>query len=574
MKHILLSFILSVSFSSVLFAQQSDGIVFSVNDKPVFKQEVEEAYRRANSQLEEKVNVDDFVQSYINLKLNVEEAKARHLDTTLNYKREYSSYKIQLSDSYLLKTSTIEDLVMQMLFDRTQTEVEINHAFIPFDKEVVFPADTLALYNKMQELRTHVIKNGFVGDGFEDYTKITDMVLDRESKSGYMGWIIPFMMSFSVEDAIYDMPLREISQPIRTKKGYHIVQVLNKRPAQGLIDIDQVLFSFSQIPPSAQQIDSVGKVVNKVYDELLRSGSWDSLCKAYMKANNADANNCNFGVYAIDAQLPPSFLSAAFALEREGDISKPVMTDYGFHIIRLNKKLALPTFANTKEALRKRVRYTDRSEYVAFPYRKQQAEKYHLKVNDQSYFELKSIANIIDPYDSTFISYVKNGNNILFTIDGKEYYKVKDFVDFIDTKVDRDKSENVMAEAHQLVTYNLSTDRFDDLLNTYMYNAISSYAKKTLEEKNPEFGKLMSIFSEETLYFDIMNQNVWIPSKSLVGQTKFYDENKRKYDDKPFEEVKSLVWSDYESVLEGNWINSLRKKYKVNINNSVLKTIK
>lgn len=567
MRQKLLIFLLCVPFY-LSQAQQSEPIVFSIDGVPTYKSEVEEAYSRNNNNGvgEATSGRDNFIQSYIDFKLNVIEAKAQKLDTTANYKREYSSYKIQLSNSYL-KNTEVEKQVMQILFNRTRTEVEINQAFLPFDKELLLPSDTLALYNKALDLRNTLIQKGFVGDGFEDYTKLTGMVLDRETKSGYMGWIIPFMMPRRVEDAIYSLSINEISYPIRTLKGYHIVQVLNKRPAQDLINIDQVLFTFSRIPATQQQIDSVRNVADNVYKEYLKSNNWESLCNAYVKANNIQGDGCNFGTYALDGQLPPSFLTAAFGLKKEGDVSAPVMTDYGFHLIHLNKKIPLPDFKGSEDALSKRIRFTDRSEYASDAYRKQLALNYHLDIDQVVYAKIKNIANTIDPYDPSFISNVTNVDDILFSIDGLRKYKVIGFLNYV-------KEKAGLAEERPIVTYNVTTDRFDDLFNSYIYQMLMSYAEETLEAKYPEFEKLINTFVEGTLYFDVKNKNVWNPSRNIDALSKFYDKNKAKYNNVPFEEVRGQVESDYQEQLEQFWTASLRKKYKVKINESVLDTIK
>ncbi|WP_165025541.1 peptidylprolyl isomerase [Dysgonomonas sp. ZJ279] len=543
-------------------AQQNDPVAITINGKPIYKSEVERSYY--NSLQREQESLESYLDSFIDFRLNVEEAKAQKLDTTASYKRDYSSYRIQLSGSYLRDTVT-EGRVVRMIYDRLLEDVEINHVLLPFDKQNIFPADTLALYNEAVNLRNKLLKNGFSGDGLIDNTKTTSIVMDRVAQNGYLGWVTPFTMPMPVEDAIYSLPVGEISMPIRSNRGYHIIQVLGKRPARGKVSLEQVAFNFSHIPPTKQQIDSVGKVVDKVYKTLKTSSDFDKLCQAYNDVNQTGISDCDFGAYDLNAQLPSSFITAAFAVENVGDMSKPVMTDYGYHIIRLKDKISIPPLSVVEKGLRHKIMYGERSEYYTQMWQKRQAEKYNLVVNTSAYNKLDAIANRFEPLDPLFIREITNQDELLFTIEGDRKYTVADFAEYLASKIGVEEAkkdlELDMIQTMQFVNFNLSTDKLKDLFGVYSSLAVSAYADSILDERSPEFANLMTDYSDGLLLFGVKNRNIWEKSETdEIGLAKYFNEHKAKYKWDAAKYKGLVVYCKDESVL--NQVKILAGKYK------------
>ncbi|NDV79203.1 peptidylprolyl isomerase [Dysgonomonas sp. 511] len=531
---LLLLFFTLLSVAATLNAQSADPVVFTINNKPVHLSEVYQAYTRGNEYAEEKQSIEEFLESYIDFKLNVEEARAQQLDTTLIYRSQYNAFRSRLAAPYQANNN-IEEQFYKELYGRFLTNVEVNHVLLPFDKKnTIFPADTLALYQKAMKLYEKIQKEGFTPDILPVAKTDTEMQMSAENRNGYIGWITPLMLSNNVENAVYTMPLMEISKPIRTQKGYHIVQALNRRPAIGGVDVEQVVFGFPRIPPTQHLIDSVEIVAKREY-ELIRTGksTFDDLCAEYTKVFQTGREDCLFGEIRLDSNLPPTFIAAAISLKEPGDISQPILSDYGFHIIRLVKKKAIAGYESMKKSMVEAVSKRDKSDQLAAELRKELISRFDIKINNDSYAKLNNIASEISPRDTAFIASVTNGNDILIDIEGKRQYDVNAFVQYISIK---QKESNL--SPRQLPTIaiveqnplNMTTDILNSYFNKFIWIAVSEYNNSTLEDRNPQFKQAMEFFTNQLLSSEVLEKNIWQRAKTdKEGLSQYFAQHKDKY---------------------------------------------
>lgn len=114
-----------------------------------------------------------------------------------------------------------------------------------------------------------------------------------------------------------------------------------------------------------------------------------------------------------------------------GDISKPVLTDYGFHIIRLTKIIPMASFDFMKPQLFDKVRFGDRLSYLNQKESEYLMKEYSFSLNKDAYNKLCILSETVDPADTEFIDKIANKDDVLFTIDGVKTFKVKDFVSYL-----------------------------------------------------------------------------------------------------------------------------------------------
>lgn len=530
-KHSLLFFALLTTLG--ILAQQDDTVVFTIDGVPVYKSEVEYAYKKGNANAETKQDFGDFVSSYINFKLNVTEAKAQQLDTTASYQRQLSSYRSQMAQQYMNNTD-YEDEYIEKIYKRMKENVEINHVMFPFDnKEIVLPADTLRMYKKAMEARAKILKGGFTGAELSTPRSGAMFYPRAESRNGYIGWVSPFMFAAKVEDAIYSLPLNEVSMPIRAARGYHIVQVLNRRPAMGAVEIEQVVFNFSHLPPSQQQIDSVGKVAWREYENIKSPADYQSLCDLFSKVHKMETNGCYFGIIKLDSNLPMDFTMAAFSLEKAGDISKPVMSNYGYHIIRLLRKIPTESLDVMRNQLRERILRSDKVQELSDEKRRSLKSYFNVTVNKEAYSKLYEITETVSPRDSVFLKMIKNGDDILFDIDGQRAYPVREFAKYINYRQKeriKDTNDITIMQIEEASPYSLSSDILNEYFEGFQALLLSDYEENTLDKRFPDFARIVNEFSDGLLYYDVQNKNVWERSKTdTEGLAACFDKNKVKY---------------------------------------------
>ncbi|MFV0418809.1 MAG: peptidylprolyl isomerase [Dysgonomonas sp.] len=522
----------SLLITLCLFAQQTDPAVFTLNGKPVYKSEIERAYKKGNENLQTKVSIDDFLTSYIEFKMNVEEAKVEKLDTTASYIRQFESYRMQIAAPYL-KDTVYENEYVKKMYGRLLENVEVNHLIIPFNKDLIFPADTLPVYKKAIEARNKILKDGFSDEILKIGETSPNKLFGIEGQSGYLGWIAAFMLSPRLEDAIYTLSHREVSMPIRTVNGYHIVQVLNRRPAVGSAEIEQVMFRFSHIPASQHQIDSVRKVALEEYENIHTPADFQTLCNAFSKAYKTGDKGCYFGLVGLDSNLSPEFLSAVFNLQNKGDVSKPLKTEYGFHIVRLLNKIPVPEFGKMENQIRYKIGNGSRRYEFGKERKQSLINSMNINVNDDAFAKLNDIALNISPRDSAFLSYIKNSDEQLVDIDGKRSVPVKEFVRYIDYRqraLEKNPDELEMLTAVDASPYSLSTDILKEYFDSFLTILAMDYKDDMLEEESPDFRAIMDEFSNGLLLYEVKNKNIWERAKSdESGLEDYFTKNKSKY---------------------------------------------
>ena len=533
MKLKTLFFIIFSLLTINLVGQQQDIIAITIDGEPVYRSEIVRAYQESNAVLQEKEPFDEFLSRFVEFKLNIKEAKNQHIDKDEAFVRECSNFKISRSDTYLRDT-TATHLFLKDIYAHLLEEREVNHVMIPFGQSGLFPSDTLELYKKALSLRDNLIKNNFTG---EDYTTKqhlrTDIAFDLQSQNGYLGWIAPFMFSYPVENTIYHLDINEVSMPVRSAKGYHIVQLLNKRPARGQSRIQQVHYTFSEIPPTQHQIDSVRPIVENAYSKIRSTQDYDILCDNYAKAYGLGDKGCEFGLVSVESKMPPSFIDAVYGLQKPGDISKPVMTDYGFHILRLMEIVPLPSYDFLKQQIFSKVRFGDRLFYLNKANNDKLRKDYNFSINTKTYNQLYALTETLSPNDDNFIKKMADMDEILFSVDGAKSYKVKDFAVFLQKIMDRRVDE---AEVDPTQIYDnsdassLSSDLLDRLFDIYSSNEVKAYAKLNIDKRFPDFKNQMKRYEEELLLFYVKDKNIWKRASSdEKGLAKYFETHKKEY---------------------------------------------
>lgn len=631
---------------------QSDPILMKINGNKITKSDFEYAYKKANNEASEDQSVDQFLESFINYKLKVEEAKSLELNKDEIFLKEYSRY-LEQSQSPYITDSISPEIVARKIYDRLGQNVQMSQLFVAFPTEDILPKDTLKAYNKIVSIRESAIK----GDDkeFEELViKFSDDSVSRKSSiPGYLGWKTALMLDPEVEEAMYSTELDSISQPIRTNRGYYLIKVFNRRQDLGQINLSHIFFPYPYENSNTAQKDSVRSQAQKVYEELLSGANFAQAATQYSLDQPTASRGGALGWFGVSNPLPPLFEEPLFSL-KEGDISQPLEMDYGFHIFKIvNKRYQLP-WENLKEQIIKAISQDNRNEQIKELKREKLKKEFPYSFNDSAYNQLETIAGTYHIADSIFFEKIAPLNDLLLLSTGNKEYKVIDFVHFL--------AENPNTN------FALSTDILSHKVNDFILQKLQEEQKASLDEKYPEFHHLTTEYYDGILLFDVMNQEIWTkaqndtkalqqlftdnpskyqwetprykgyvihakdkstlkkvkelikryPNQDALGQiliqelnsdsikniyiekglwgkgengfidrTIFKTKNNREIIGYPefvisgklinspetFEDVRGLLISEYQTILEKEWIESLRKKHKVEINDDVLKSI-
>ncbi len=484
--------------------------LFSVNKKSITTEEFIYLYKKNHQDpdkdfTQEKIN--EYLDLYINFKLKVEEAKKRGLDTTQVFLKEFNGYKDELRKPYLPDAKLVDSLV-KMTYERMQEEINASHILISV-KPDASPADTLKAYSKISELRKKIL----AGESFERVAATLSDDPSARANQGNLGYFTAMQMVYAFENAAYTTKIGDISQPVRTRFGYHILKVIDRRPSRGEVEVAHIMLRTG----NTKENDKVKDTIFSIYDQLQAGVKWEELCQQFSEDPTTKENGGKlrpFGAGAMSAV--PEFEKIAFNLQKPGDISDPFQTQYGWHIMRLERKIPIPKFEEIAPTLKTRVARDERTELSKQDLQNKQRREYQYQENRDVKSRLMVLADS-SLQKGKWKPVVASGfgKEVLFTLKQKKYL-VRDFTHY----AERNQRNNAL----------VPTKYLDQLYHQFVDMLISQLVERELLDTQPEYKYLLQEYYEGILLFDIMEKEVWSKaSQDSIGQRAYYEGHKSDY---------------------------------------------
>lgn len=510
-KQLLLAFGL---FLGLHAAAQKDETVLEIDGKKVSKSEFLQIYLKNNNDPKyDPASLDDYMELFKKFKLKVAEAEALGYDTIPKLKKELEGYRRQLAQPYLVDSTQNSALVKQA-YERMKNEVRASHILIRVE-EGASPEDTLRAYNRILALRKRI-------EGGEDFATVAKAKGGSDDPSaqrngGDLGYFTAFQMVYPFEEAAYTTPAGKISMPVRTRFGYHIIKVVDVRPARGTMKAAHIMVATGK-DATAEDIESARKKIGEIYDMLKEGASFDQLASEYSDdSQTADKGGVLplFGT-GTTTRMVPEFEETAFALKNDNDFSEPVQTDFGFHIIKRLEWTPLRSFDQLKREIQTKVNKDERS-----------------RITQSSFIQkLKKSYGFSDSYKKTSGWFVQNLDSTYFmgkwTADGlatdkpmfklgKTAFTQKQFAEYLKKNYRNvRKSDNASLVKKQY--------------EAWQNSEILGYEEKQLDRKYPEFKALMQEYHDGILLYEIMTDKVWNKAiRDTNGLRAFFDSNNANY---------------------------------------------
>ena len=470
----------------------------------------------------EKKTVDEYLELFTTFRMKVMEAERLQLDTSAKFQKELAGYRKQLAKPFMSSDDITEELVEEA-YQRKLKDIRASHILIRCDKNAI-PSDTLKAYNKAMDIRKKALaKDADFAALADQYSedpsakgmKATEDTPARPGNHGDLGYFSVFDMVYPFETGAYNTKEGEISMPVRSDFGYHIIKVQSVTDAMGTI---QAAHIFLQLPFDASEEDvaAMRQKADNIYKELMdKNGkNWNDKVSQYTDDKGTIVRNGALSPFTV-SRIVPEFIEVCKSLE-VGQIAKPVRTNYGFHIIKLLNKSGVDTFEKEKQGLTERIEKDMRSKKSEEMVLKQVKSEYKFKQND------KHLEAFLATVDSTILnktyepSKKADMNATLFSLDGNPT-KVSDFVDYIKKNMTKQKFATPATYAYQLY-------------ESFSNGVVMDYADAHLEEKYPEFKALVQEYRDGILLFDLMDKEVWDKAvKDTIGLEEFHQHNAEKY---------------------------------------------
>ncbi|MBE0646993.1 MAG: peptidylprolyl isomerase [Bacteroidales bacterium] len=519
----LLLFLTCIGLSLSSWAQvKSSDVLMTISGKDVTIGEFMTIYQKNNvaNQAIDQDGLKEYLDLFINFKLKVKEAEDLGLDTVTSFKTELAGYREQLAKPYFIDEATIDNLILEA-FERSKQDVRASHIFVRVTPDAL-QEDTLAAWEKISSIRQRLND----GENFEALAfELSDdpSARDREANAqhpfikgnkGDLGYFTVFDMVYPFENAAYGINVNEVSQPIRTEYGYHLIKLTMKQPAMGKVTVAHL---YKAIPKDATAEDSlrVHQKIDSIYAMLKNGAKWDSLVTVFSDDKGSAARGGVLPKFGVN-RMVPEFIEAIYKIENIGGYSPPILTSYGWHIVRLEERDRVLSFNEAKTELKQKVVKDNRSQMGREVVTMKIIDEYGLKEFKPA---LEAFYNVVT--DSIFlgkwnVELASELNGPLFVI-GDEVTTQQDFANYLATKQKRIEKKSVIAYVNS---------QYRDFLQ----ERLLVVENRNLEQKYPEFKALMNEYRDGILLFDLTDKNVWSKAvKDTTGLKNFYTANKSNY---------------------------------------------
>lgn len=507
-------FSLALTLMAFATALGQDPVLFTIGGDAVNVSEFRYIYEKNNGTKADysKKSLQEYLDLYTSFKLKVKKAKELGLDRDDNLRRELDGYRKQLSASYLTDREIVEKLVKEA-YQRSKRDVHISHIIIKVKPDASPDEEQKALAT----LRD--IKGKATAANFADLARQYSQDGNAARDGGDQGWFTVLELPYDMEKAAYDAAEGQVTEPVRTNYGYHILLVQGFRPAKGQVQAAQILIRTKDGDDAKNK--AAEAQVQKIYTELAGGAKFEELVAKYSEDNASKPKDGNLGWFGIN-RYDQEFENQAFALAKDGDYSKPFKTNVGWHILKRVNALVNPTYEQVKGELTNRVKKNPRYEQVL----KGLIER----IKRDNNFQLDATAreSFVKTLNDDFFNapwkagQVQDPDRMLFKV-GDRTVTLKEFALFCES--------NPMVRT-QARTGNAAAlgNGVDKVLEKMISQVCLEFEERQLDKKYPEYRALMREYEEGILLFEATKKLVWDKAASdSVGLAKFYGANKKRY---------------------------------------------
>lgn len=477
------------------------------NGKSVYADEFEYAYQKNNfnnDKANTKKDIEEYLDLYVIFKQKVQAAESLGMDTTNVFLTEFNSYKESLANSYI-NSKDLTDKLIQEAYDRYKEEISAEHILIRIPNE----EDTIVAYNKIDSIRQLALESS----DFATLAKAHSEDPTVSKNGSDLGYFTSMRMVYPFESAAYNTPVGDISPIVRTKFGYHILHIKDRRASSGKISASHIMIRTTSKDNAEKQEIARNKIF-EIHDQLNNGVDWEYLCKQFSEDQNTKNKAGKLPTFGT-GQMPPTFAQAAFDLQEKGQYSDPITTPFGWHIVKLDDILPIESYDKMKPTIKNHI---SRDERIAIT---QQALVKKLKI-ENGFIDYSGNKNDFEKLDSTFLTgkWAYNTSTkdllVLFKI-GNEKYTKQDAYEYLINKQKSVKGRTINSYATQLYS-------------KFVEESLIQYEKDHLAEKNVEYKMLVKEYWEGILLFNLMNEKVWEKAaKDTIGLNAYFERNLSKY---------------------------------------------
>ncbi len=488
-------------FAVAAFAAKpaADPELMIVDGVPVRVSEFEYLYNKNNTQQLEHKTIDEYVDMFVDYKLKVADARHAGIDTTASFLNEYRQFENDLAKPFMRDEAVVDDLLKES-YSHLEKDVTVSHIMLPMR-----PGNDI----RLDSLRSEIIAGNTT---FEDAAAAFSVDRGSNSRGGLMGSVVPGRYPWAFEKASYDTPKGGVTEVVNSGVGYHIIRVEDIRPSDGEVEASHILLLTRGLKPEAaeaqkERIDSLYKVVTA------EGADFADVARRFSQDPGSARNGGSLGWFGRGMMVQP-FDSVAFALA-DGEISKPLATSFGYHIIYRTAHRKGKDFEEFKKSELKRMESDERANAPERAFIDRVAPLYGASVSEDALRQANEIIDRAGKLDLDVLAEIEALNVPVVRCSGNTL----SFAEILGGSAPAGVMATDMGRAYV-------ADAVDAAFRSQVHDA----ARKSLYVENADYRNLINEYRDGILLYEISNRNVWERAASdKVGLENHFLRNRDKY---------------------------------------------
>lgn len=500
--------LLLFTLSFQTFAQQSTDVLVTINDSIYQVADFERLYNKNIDIIvdESQKDVGNYFDLYTLYKLRLQNAYNLKLDKSDRINQDITKFRNELAEKYFINESTLNALVEEAL-ERSKFEINASHILIAVD-ELAQPQDTLAAYNQALKIRDEVLN----GLSFENAAEKYSNDLSAKSNKGNLGYFSVFRMVYPFETGAYNTKVGDISLPVRSNFGYHLIKVNNKRATPKPKNIAHILVETKDI--NDQQAK---KKINDIYKRLELGDPFHDVAFHFSEDITTRDNGGDLGMYNEGNLNIEGISDILYDLNFNGAYSKPFFSQYGWHIVAVTKVNDLPNQTDLKDLFLKRVKNDSRAILLEKDLIDYLKELYQFKIDQTHLAETVKMLHREEMMNQPKVDSNPDTEKVVATYSDKKI-------------TSKNILEHIYSFANQYAF--LKTDELviNKALHNYSLRKLKEEYDSQLENKFPDFAHTLKEYKEGLMLFDLLEQQIWDKTATdTLALMQYYETHKEKY---------------------------------------------
>lgn len=466
-----------------------------------------------------------YLEAYINFRRKVAQAQQAKIDTSRAFREEYEGYLRQLAKPYLLEKEVLDTLLRQ-LYARLKEEIRASHLLVS-----VREGDTAAAYQRALALRDSIVRGG---RAFAEMARLHSDDPSAAQNSGDLGYFSAFDMVAPFEDAAYATPVGSVSEPVRTRFGYHLIYVQERAPNAGQRKTAHILVRWGPTY-TAKDSTEAEKRIREVYARLQKGEKWEDLARDFSDDPMTASRGGELGWMRLLPEME--------AIKRrllEGGYSEPFRTRFGWHILKVLEVRPVRSFEEMRGELKARLQKDERYRAAEKAYFDKRLRAYKYQENPATRKALYEALDTLYPDVEGALAKLPASllRASLFTLE-KKPYTVEAFLTYW------------AGNRGLQIARKLSPEVFAEALQAYAVEKVLDKEIPQLPKRYPEFELLRREYYYGVLFFTLSEQRVWRRAvEDTAGLRAFYEQRKQDFPAQERLEVIEVVGSDSAGLAE------------------------